>query len=224
MTTAGRPILALDAASPRVSVALALDGRLLAAASEPGGPTARPLVALVDDVTRAAGAGPRDLGGVVAVRGPGSFTGVRLALATAWALHESLELAAIAVTTFEALAWQVESTTPGPYLALVDALRGQWYAQSLAAGDPPRELSAPRLLDVDAIAAEEARLAIGFGVTALSSSLREWALREPDPLAPALAIAASRRAAHSEPSLLLSPLYLRAPTPELRLAGLPTGE
>ena len=223
MLPAPRPILALDAASPRSSVAVALEGELLAAVDETGGAGARPLVALVAEVTRAAGLTPRDLGGLVAVRGPGSFTGVRLALATAWALHESLALPATAVTSFEALAWQL-SGTGVPLLGLVDALRGEWYAQRLAPGDPPRPLASPRILSVEALEDEAPCLAIGFGASRLAARLPHFELREPQPLAPALAIALSRRAPESQPDLLLAPLYLRAPTPEVRRAERSAGE
>lgn len=223
MTPAHRPILAVDAASPRSSVAVALEGELLAAVDETGGAGARPLVALVAEVTRAAGLTPRDLGGLVAVRGPGSFTGVRLALATTWALHEALALPALAVTSFEALAWQVTGSG-APLLGLVDALRGEWYAQRLAPGDPPRPLAVPRILSVETLEQEAPCLAIGFGASRLAARLPHFELREPEPLASALAVALSRRAPESQPALLLAPLYLRAPTPEVRRAERSAGE
>ena len=52
------------------------------------------LLGLVDEALAAAGLGPRQLAGVIALRGPGSFTGLRVGLATALGLHESLGIAA----------------------------------------------------------------------------------------------------------------------------------
>lgn len=221
MATNPGPLLAIDAASPRSSVAVGLDGRLLAAVDAPGGPGARPLLALVDEAMRLAALSPRDLAHLVAVRGPGSFTGVRLALATAWALHEALDCPASSVTTFEALAWQGVGG-PERILALVDALRGEWYCQLLAVDRPPMAISEARILSGEELRRLPPGSAIGFGVSALARELPDQQLLEAQPLAGPLAIALSLAPTTSDPGRLLTPLYLRAPTPEVRLAKGPS--
>ncbi len=211
------PLLVLDAGAPRPSAAVALAGELLGEASAPGGPSAPPPVALAARALEAASLAPRDLGGVVAVRGPGSFTGLRLGLATAWALHAALGIPAAAITTFEALALQA---SPGerPLLALVDALRGEWFAQLLPAEATERPLSPPARLPASALSGLGARTAIGFALEPLALSLPGVRLLSAGPLAPAAARALSLEPRPaSEPGLLLQPLYLRAPTPETRL-------
>ena len=98
-------LLALDTATDAVCTALvADDGRALAEAVShvPGG-AARRVLADVDHVLAAAGVGLGDLRGIVVGRGPGSFTGVRIGLATAAALADGAGLPLAGVSTLEAL-------------------------------------------------------------------------------------------------------------------------
>ena len=216
-----RPLLVLDAAAPRPSAAVALAGELLGVAeAATGGPAAPAPAALAAEAAGRAGLAPRDLGGVIAVRGPGSFTGLRVALASAWALHQALGIPAAAITTFEALALQLPAEA-FPALALIDALRGEWFAQLFAAGAPPEPRNAPDRLPLVALAALGARTAIGFGESAPPSGLVADRWVAAVPLAGPVARWLSRHPPVWEPSLLLQPLYLRAPTPEVRLGAAP---
>jgi [ribosomal protein S18]-alanine N-acetyltransferase len=97
-------ILALDAGSPRVSVAVGRNGTPLAARAVAQEHSSTQLLALIDATLRDAGAQPADLAGLVAAAGPGSFTGLRVALATALGLHQALGVPAQAVSTLAALA------------------------------------------------------------------------------------------------------------------------
>ena len=54
------------------------------------------LLEMIAEVLAEAGAKPADLGGVVALAGPGSFTGLRIGLATALGLHQALGVPATA--------------------------------------------------------------------------------------------------------------------------------
>lgn len=138
-------ILALDTGSPVVSVALAARGELLAGRAARLERSSTQLLALIDETLRAAGLRAADLGGLLAVRGPGSFTGLRIALATALGMHQALDLPATAISTFQALA--AAAGRPGvPLVALVDALRGEWSAQAFPDGDPARSAGEPRLI------------------------------------------------------------------------------
>ncbi|MBZ0103834.1 MAG: hypothetical protein K8I65_16880, partial [Thermoanaerobaculia bacterium] len=103
--SAPRTVLALDFGSSEPSAALARDGRVLAvesASRRAGEPAPEPLE-LTDRLLADAGLALAQVEGVVALRGPGSFTGLRIACATALGL-EGTGLAATAVSTFEALA------------------------------------------------------------------------------------------------------------------------
>jgi tRNA threonylcarbamoyladenosine biosynthesis protein TsaB len=134
-------VLALDAGSPMVSVAIGRGGELLAARAVAQQRSSTQLLALVAEALAAAGARPADLEGVVALAGPGSFTGLRVGLATALGLHQALRLPAQAVPTLAALAVACEAPDGALVIAAVDALRGEWSAQAFQAGLPvPRAL------------------------------------------------------------------------------------
>lgn len=78
--------------------------------------------------------------------GPGSFTGLRIAIATARALAQARALPATPVRTLEALAAGIaeRASRDRPVLAVLDARRGEVFAQ-LHAGDG-RPLSAPAVM------------------------------------------------------------------------------
>ena len=99
-------IIAIDTATETASVAIAHpDGAIAAELTWRAGrnhtmhvhPTLRHLMTL-------AGITPQDLTGVVATRGPGSFTGIRIGLATAKGLAQGLDVPIVGVGTLAAAA------------------------------------------------------------------------------------------------------------------------
>ena len=62
------------------------------------------LLERLDDLLSAAGATPQDLAGVIVGIGPGSFTGLRIGLATAKTIAYSVEIPIVGVSTTQALA------------------------------------------------------------------------------------------------------------------------
>lgn len=225
MTTAG-PILAIDSASPVVSVAVAVDGSVRAERAVEIGRSSERLLAMIDEALREAGVdGPRDLAGIVALAGPGSFTGLRVGLATVLGLHQATGVPAAAVPTLPALAAAVPAESGEELrVAVVDVLRGEWAAQDFAppaaTGEPPRPLGdAGRRPAADLLAALADRRAtlVGFGVAALSEAFEPAGpppglhLVEPPPLAaPAARLAASHPPAW-DAGTLTRPLYFRPP-------------
>jgi tRNA threonylcarbamoyladenosine biosynthesis protein TsaB len=116
-----------------------------------------------------------------------------------------LGVPAVALPTLEVLS--LAAAGGEPLLAVVDALRGEWFAQLFAGGEPAgpaRIVAAAALADLGAC-----RL-VGHGVEALRPVLpRQLELVPAGELAPlALAMAARRRIDWS-PATLLDPLYLR---------------
>jgi tRNA threonylcarbamoyl adenosine modification protein YeaZ len=206
-------LLALDTGSPLVSVAVGPPGEARAVRSVELRRSSRELLRLVGEVLGEAGLAPAALGGVLVARGPGSFTGLRVGLATALGLHQALGLPATAVATFEALA--MAAPPAARVLAAVDALRGEWFVQTFAAvaGDSPRPTGSPRLRAAEELAADGPGVVIGFGVGALPDAVAAAGLEpvEPGPLAPALLRLAGRRPPRWDVTLLTRPLYLRPP-------------
>jgi tRNA threonylcarbamoyladenosine biosynthesis protein TsaB len=127
--------LAFDTATNTATSALLEDGKLL---GERTGIPAR-LLEDVDDLLTSADAEPQELERIVVGTGPGSFTGLRLGLATARGLALALELPVAGVSTLDALA----AGAPGA-LPVVDGGRREVF--TLVDGEPtvcaPQDVSA----------------------------------------------------------------------------------
>lgn len=138
------PVLGIDTATTRGSVALAREGRILAEAMlEERAGHARDLLARIDGILREIGAGPRDLTGIGVAVGPGSFTGVRVGMATAKGLAYALGIGLSGLSTLEALAWAACRAPAAPadgICAVLEAGRGEVYAAifALEGGEPRR--------------------------------------------------------------------------------------
>lgn len=102
-------LLALDTSTPVGSVALAEADRVVArAVLTRQGAHASGLIPAVDEVLSAAGVRRTDLQGIVVGEGPGSFTGVRVAAATAKGLSAALGRPLWAVSSLAAQAMAAE--------------------------------------------------------------------------------------------------------------------
>ena len=151
-TGAVRSVLAIAACGPRLEIAL-----LSSVAAAPGlvalsGPTPRSelVMAGVDLLLRAAGLERAGLEGVVATRGPGSFTGVRVALATAQGLALALGIPAHG---YSSLLTQAARTDLPECLAAQPARRGSVYIQPFARHERRLEaLEEPRVVPVAGLA------------------------------------------------------------------------
>ncbi len=217
------PVLALDAGSPTVSVALGRAGEVLAARSEAISRSSKRLLQMIDEVLAEAGVEREELGGVVALRGPGSFTGLRVGLATALGLHLALGVPAAALPTLLVLAASAARTLGETgvdrdrvVLAAVDALRGEWTVQPFA-GDPPRALAEAETVPAPDLAGRGPAAIVGFGIAALAA-LPSWPagddaprLLSPGPLAPVTIELLPRLTLDWDPALLTDPLYARPP-------------
>ncbi len=124
-------VLGIDTATGIASVALLDDDRVLAETrSETAGHRADLLV-LVDAVCTGAGISPRELDGVAIGAGPGSFTGLRIGMATAKGIAFALQRPLWAVSSLAALAHaELETMPSGVVVAVLDARRGEVYAGS----------------------------------------------------------------------------------------------
>jgi len=129
-----------------VSVAVGRGGDTLAVRAAPQQRSSTQLLALVAEALAELGARPADLAGVVALAGPGSFTGLRVALATALGFHQALGVPALAVPTLAAMAAASGAPAGSLVIAAVDALRGEWSARAFRAGPVPEPLGEMELL------------------------------------------------------------------------------
>lgn len=127
-------LLALDASSSACSVALSIqrgdaEPRLVSRFAMTPREHTRRLLPMVDEVLAEAGVSPGELDAVAYGRGPGSFTGLRIAAGAAQGLAYGLECPLLGVSTLEALALAAHRRHGVEYVATaLDARMGEIYA------------------------------------------------------------------------------------------------
>ena len=192
-------VLAFDTATSVVTAALTRDGVVL------GERVSRPVSVLEDAEAMLAAAGlrPADLGGVAVGIGPGSFTGTRMALATARALSFALDIPVAGVSTLAALA----AGAPGA-LPVIDAKRREVFTQ--ADGEPVVVVPADMPLS-------PGRVCVGDGALRYRALLEERGAEIPpegDERHVPRARFHAQLARDYGPADAVEPLYLRVPDAE----------
>ena len=220
-----RPFLALDTSSPTVSVAVAAEDRVLAEEFVAQRESSSLLLGMVEDVLGQSGCELSDLAGVCALQGPGSFTGLRIGLATTLAFHQSLALPATAIPTLQVLAAAcagLPSAIPqdgAQVLAVIDARRGECFTQGFrVTRSGPIATTDPEIKSVAALFAPPSCTVVGFDIETLlaSAAIPDEQLLSAPPLAGLAALLAASRNCW-DASSLTRPLYLRPPPASKRL-------
>ncbi len=198
--------LVLDSATARAVCGVVLAGQELAFASAEGGHAAQRALVLVAEVRARAGRKASDVGQIVVGCGPGSFTGLRIGIASARGLALALGVACAGVSTLAALA----AGAPGA-VALIDARRGELFTL-----DPD---GAPAVEQPEGVAARLApgTLCVGDGARRYRALLEQAGAVVPDDLDPRhapAAVALAGLAAGGAPE----PVYVRRPDAEPRVA------
>lgn len=126
-------LLALDTASAQCSVALLAGGEWRVREVATARDHATLILPMVEALLAEAGLALRALDGIAFGRGPGSFTGVRIAAAVTQGLAAGADLGVRPVSDLRALAWQAcRRLGPPPsgahVLAAMDARMGEVYA------------------------------------------------------------------------------------------------
>ena len=107
-TKPARHLLAIDTATAWQSVALLQDEHVLALLEQDAeGSHARSLMGAIDRLLREAGLSLKDLQALAVSIGPGSFTGLRVGLATMLGFRAVLGTPIVTVPTLEAMAWNL---------------------------------------------------------------------------------------------------------------------
>lgn len=124
-------VLAFDCSTPCASVALNGARRDLAQ-----GQQAAKLVPAIDELMREAGIGYAQLDCIVSTIGPGSFTGLRIALATLHGLSLAHSTPVKTITASEAVAWDKR----GHFLVALNAGKGEAFLQEFRNEGVPQAL------------------------------------------------------------------------------------
>lgn len=162
--------LAFDTATPDVAVAVARGGEALRDVRIGADGRPRHATELLPEIERAAS----EVGGWEAIDriavgiGPGSFTGLRIGIATARGLAQGLSKPLVGVGTLDALGRGIALRAGGgrPVLAVLDARRGQVFAALFESrGEPARApfVASPAQLAERVAALPQAPLAGGDG-------------------------------------------------------------
>jgi tRNA threonylcarbamoyladenosine biosynthesis protein TsaB len=206
--------LAIETATTACAIALEFDGAVTQRVLDTGRRHTEALTAGVAAALAERGASARELELVAVDRGPGLFTGLRVGLAAAQAIAAGVGAGLVPVSSLELLAHGARRLGErGEVLALVDARRGELFAQRFDLADEPVELGAPRVLAPRELAEEISREAgvlslVGDGAVRYGELLGAAGARVIELVVPpsreALVIARRREAVDR-----VSPLYLR---------------
>lgn len=213
-------LLALDTATQDAALAVgASPCAVQGVRPDPGQRHGRNLIPAVDDLLRAAGLTPRELGGIAVGLGPGSYTGLRIGVTAAKTLAYALGIPLVGLDSLEVLA----RNAPGDVLRVAvigDAQRGELYAAEFGretAGAPLVRLAPTRIEPQDRWLANlsAGSFVLGPGLDRLRLPLPDTCVRgevataQPDPVRLwALAHEAWAQGRRDDP-WLLEPHYLR---------------
>lgn len=175
--------LALDTATALGSVALGEGERVLGEVLVGQRRHAAATLPAIEEVLRVAGVGFADLGGLIVADGPGSFTGLRIGLATAKGiLRQHPDLTVWTAPSLMGAATRAVAFTGGTVAAVYDALRGEVFAALYRARArrievvmPPRLTTPEELLR----SVTPPTVAVGDGAAVHRALMQQWTGREP---------------------------------------------
>lgn len=187
----------------------------------------------IDSLLADVGKSPRDLDGIIASLGPGSFTGLRIGVAAAKSIAYTLGKPIVGVSTLDVLAHGASAACPRTIVSMIHARPGEvfWAMYRCEAGTLKR-VTEDRAITVDDLVSQvkiedqvafcgdgaernRSALEVEFGSSAV---LDQW---YNTPRGAVLASLGFRRFSGGDfdDAATLTPTYVRRPTPVVRLEG-----
>ena len=222
-------VLAVETATAWQSVALLNGDRVLARSDqEAAGSHARLLLPAIDRVLSHSGIVPAQLDGLVVSIGPGSFTGLRVGLATVLGIRTVTQLPLVVVPTLEGMAWNLRGATI-PLCPVINSRRGEvyWAIFQWRGKDVLERLQPEQVGTADALAkqltgevmlygegweSEKAAIKASAGTAIITE-----AAEQTNPSAVSIGLAGLVKLSRGERAGIgISPLYVQRPEAELK--------
>ena len=121
-------LLALDTATEACSAALLIGDEIIERSEIAPRRHAEMILPMIESLLGEAGISRRQIDAIAVGRGPGAFTGVRLAISVAQGLALGLDVPVVPVSSLAALAQDAPADIVAPILAVIDARMGEVYA------------------------------------------------------------------------------------------------
>jgi tRNA threonylcarbamoyladenosine biosynthesis protein TsaB len=233
------PVLGLETGGPQASLAVASDGAVVAAAALQRKAHGEALVGAVDALLRQAGIAVRELCAIAVGIGPGSFTGLRIALSYAKGVALATGCGVVGIPSLDAAALcalTLPELAPGAVICpIFDARKGEVYAalyQRVANGleklsgeflakpaDLPGRIGGEVVFLGDGVATYRDALREGAGSRAVFA---DWGISDSSAAMIAALGAARVGCGQLDSAGSLQPLYVRPPEAEVK-AKCPAG-
>lgn len=169
-------LLAVDTATERCSVALWMDGEIIQRERLLNRAHAEAVLPMVNEVLAEAGFALSQMDGIAFGRGPGGFTGVRVAVSVAQGLAFGTGLPVLPVSDLAAVAYGVfRRHAEQRIMVCMDARMGEVYAGAYAISDSQLQLVGDEsVVEPDAVVLPDAGRwhGAGTGFTVYASTLR----------------------------------------------------
>lgn len=171
-------ILSFESSAVSAGVCLTDGTRVVASAFQNCGLThSRTLLPMAEQVLDNVGMKPRDLDGFAVAAGPGSFTGIRIGVATVKGLCFGTDKPCVGVSTLEAMAWNLVGMV-GTVSCVMDARAGQVYHArfELDGSKPPVRLTPDRAITILSLGEEigqNSEILVGDGAEMCYTKLTE---------------------------------------------------
>lgn len=127
-------LLGIDTATEACSAALLCGDSVIERSELAPRRHAELILPMIDSLLAEAGLSRRRLDGIAVGRGPGAFTGVRLAISVAQGIALGLDIPVVPVSSLAALAHDAPADATDSILAVIDARMGEVYAGAFRRG------------------------------------------------------------------------------------------
>jgi tRNA threonylcarbamoyladenosine biosynthesis protein TsaB len=164
-------LIAIDSCSSVLSIAVSRGDKIFHTGTEAGMKHSELIMDCIDSLLKKTGLNPCDLDGVLCMRGPGSFTGLRIGFTVSKGLALSLSIPFVPVPTFDCISFPYSKD--GIILTVIEARKNAWFFAVyyneeliLPAADADKEQIIPEINKLENFGNEKITIT-GYGAASL---------------------------------------------------------